>query len=220
MLAKELISNNIIPIKTSDTGKYALNLMDDFKVSHLPIVNDEALLGLISEEDILGMNSIDEPIGNHKLSLYKPFVDQEQHVYDVIKTFADLKLSLLPVLDNKDNYLGVITLIDLVQYLSKMTAVQNPGGVIVLEVNSNDYSLSEISQIIESNDAKVLSLYILTYTDSTKLDVILKINKIDIAPVLQTFYRYNYTVKATFSENDNSEDLLKRYDLLMHYLNI
>jgi acetoin utilization protein AcuB len=220
MIASKLISNTVIPLKTSDTGQYALDMMDDYKVSHLPIVNEDSLLGLISESDILSINNVDEPIGNHKLSLYRPFVEQSQHIYDVIKIFADLKLSLLPVLDNKNNYLGVITLFDLVQNFSKISAVQNPGGIIVLEVNHNDYSLSEISQIIESDDAKVLSLYIHTYEDSTKMDIIIKINKIDLGAVLQTFNRYNYTIKESYSEREDSEDLLKRYELLMNYLNI
>lgn len=220
MLAKDLISKSIIPLKTSDTGQYALDQMEDFKVSHLPIVNGDSLLGLITEEDILTLNALSEPVGNHQLSLTRPFVEENQHIYDVIKTFAVLRLSLLPVIDNKDNYIGVITMFNLVQNLSKITAVQNPGGIIVIELNSNDYSLSEISQIVESNDAKVLSLYIYSYPDSTKMDVVLKINKIDVRPVLQTFYRYNYTIKASYAEKDNTDDLLDRYDLLMNYLNI
>ena len=220
MLAKELISNSITTLRTSDSGKHALELMDEMKVSHLPIVNDQAFLGLISEDDIMSLNHADEPIGNHQLSLIKPFVFEDQHVYDIIKIFADLKLSLLPVLDSSNNYIGVITLLDVVQNLNNLTAVQNPGGIIILELNSNDYSLSEISRIVESNDAKVLSLYLYSYPDSTKLDVILKINKIDVRPVLQTFSRYNYTVKASYAEKDNMEDLLDRYDLLMNYLNI
>ena len=220
MTAKDLISNSVIPLKTSDTGQYALESMDDYKISHLPIVNAESLLGLISETDILSLNDTSEPIGNHKLSLYRPFIEENQHVFDVIKIFADLKVSLLPVLDKKDNYIGSITLLDLVQNIANFTAVQNPGGIIVLEVNNNDYSLSEISQIIESNDAKVLSLYVTTYPDSIKMDIHIKINKIDIGAVLQTFNRYNYMVKASYSEREDMDNLLTRYELLMNYLNI
>ena len=152
MLAKELISNSITTLRTSDSGKHALELMDEMKVSHLPIVNDQAFLGLISEDDIMSLNHADEPIGNHQLSLIKPFVFEDQHVYDIIKIFADLKLSLLPVLDSSNNYIGVITLLDVVQNLNNLTAVQNPGGIIILELNSNDYSLSEISSMSRIKD--------------------------------------------------------------------
>lgn len=220
MIAKDLISHSITPLKTTDTGQFALSIMEDFKISHLPIVKDELFIGLISESDILTLNATEQPVGNYKLSLSSPFVEQNQHIYDVIKLFSDLKLSLLPVIDINSQFLGVITLLDLVQNLSKIAAIQNPGGVIILEVNANDYSLSEISQIIESDDAKVLSLYIHSFPDSTKMEVVIKLNRIDIEPVLQTFNRYNYIVKASYAEQNNSDDLLNRYNLLMNYLNI
>ncbi len=195
-------------------------MMAEYKVSHLPIVNDVELLGLISEADIYNLNNINAAIGNHKLSITKPYVNQSQHIYDIIKIFSDMRLSLLPVLDDKNNYLGIITLTELISNISKIFAINNPGGIIILEINNNDYKLSEIAQIIESNDAKVLSLYIHSHPDSTKMEIIIKINKMDIGPILQTFNRYNYIVKATMSDENYMEDLYKRYDLLMNYLNI
>jgi hypothetical protein len=107
------------------------------------------------------------------------------------------------------------------RHLAEMTSVINPGGIIVLEINANDYNLSEIARIVESNDAKVLSLYITSHPDSTKMDVALKINRIDIGPVLQTFFRYNYLVKASWSNEDTyNDDLRDRFDSLMNYLNV
>ena len=220
MLAKHLITDSIIPLKTSDTGADALGRMDDYKLSHLPIVNNEAYLGLISDEDIYAMNNFDEPLGDHQLSIKQAYVTQEQHIFDIIKNFVDLKLSLIPVLDTKNKYLGCITTNQLINNFSKIAAIENPGGVIVLEVSQNDYMLSEISQIIESNDAKVLSLCVVSSPDSTKLEITLKINKIDIQNILQTFNRYDYIVKASFTESDDFEDLKDRYDSFMNYLNI
>jgi len=220
MLAKQLISNTINPLKTSDTASAALQMMEDYKVLHLPIVNNVEFLALISEDDILSLNEPDEALGNHKLSLTRPFVNEDQHIFDVIRVFSELKLSLIPVLDKKNNYLGTITLLTLVHNLSKIIALDSPGGIIILELNQNDYSLTEISQIIESNDAKVLSLYIYSYPNSIKIDVTIKINKIDITQVLKTFNRYNYTIKASFSEFQYIDDIKTRYDLLMNYLNM
>jgi len=220
MLAKELINDSIITLRTSDTALAAVSLMEEFKVAHLPIVNNEEFLGLISEEDIYSINKPEEPLGNHTLSLNRPFIEENQHIYDVIKIFSDLKLTILPVLDKKNYYLGAITLYDLVNNLAQTTAVNNPGGIIILEVNENDYSLSQIAQIIESNDAKVLSLYITSNYNSTKLEVTVKINKIDLRQVLQTFTRYDYIVKATYTNFNDIEDLKDRYDLLMNYLNM
>lgn len=220
MLVNELINDTIVTLRTSDNAITAISLMEEFKVLHLPIVNNEQFLGLISEEDIFEINKPEEPLGNHTLSLSKSFVSKDQHIYDAIRLFAEMRLTLLPVLDHNNNYLGAVTLADLVHKLSAITAVNNPGGVIILEVNQNDYSLSQIAQIVESNDAKVLSLYITSETDSTKLEITLKINKVDIRQVLQTFNRYDYAVKASYSNQHSAEDLKDRYDLLMKYLNM
>ena len=131
-----------------------------------------------------------------------------------------MKLTLIPVLDENNNFLGVITMQNMVQHFSKLTMADNPGGIIILELNINDYSLSEIAQIVESNDTKVLSLYICSHPDSTKMDVTLKVNKTDIAGVLQTFNRYDYTVKASYSADDLTNDLKDRFLSFMNYLNM
>jgi len=220
MFAKDLTDDALLPAKTSDTGSLALAWMDEYKVSHLPIVNNENYLGLISEEDIYTSNAFDEPLGNHKLTLNNPFVTENQHIFDVLKLVTSLKLSLVPVLDHKNNYLGVITLRKLVEKFAETTSINNPGAIIILEINANDYSLSEIAQIVESNDTKILSLYITSLPDSTQMDVTLKLNRMDIAALLQTFNRYNYNVKAILAEQENNDDLQDRYDSLMKYLSI
>lgn len=220
MTAKDLVSMTIIPLKTSDTGINALNIMEELKVTHLPIVNNEEFLGLVSQSDIENLNIPDEALGNHNLSLTRPFVYQEQNIFDIIRLFSSQKLSLLPVLDKKNNYLGVITISDLVRNFSKLISAENPGGVIIIELNNNDYSLQEIAQIIESNNAKVLGMYVTSFPDSTKIEISIKLNKIDIRPVLQTFYRYNYRVTASYSEEEDDDVLKERFDSLMNYLNI
>lgn len=220
MLAKDLISDAIMPLKTSDSGLIALNWMEEFRVSHLPIVNNHDFLGLISESDIYEMNSYEEPLGNHSLSLHKPYVAEDQHVYDVIRQVFEQKLTLIPVIDANNHYLGSITLQCLVKYFARLAAVDNPGGIIVLEMGIRDYALSEIARIVESNDASILSLYILTLPDSSRMEVTLKINRIDIGPVIQTFNRFGYTIKASFFEGDFNNTLRDRYDSLMKYLDI
>lgn len=221
MLAKEMIMNAIPPLKTSDTGTKALRWMDEYKVSHLPIVNNVDFLGLISDSDILSMNTPEEALGNHKLSLIRPYVTQNQHFYDVLRVLSEENLTLIPVLDDSNEYLGSITINCLVQNFSKMTAVQNPGGIIILELHENDYCLSQIAQIVESNDTKIISLYISSVdSHSTKFNLTLKLNKTDISAVLRTFERYNYIVKGTFNEDTHIEDLKQRYDSFMKYLDL
>lgn len=220
MIARHLITEEILPLKTSTTGEEALSLMEDLKVSHLPIVNDKAFLGLISEQDILDLNNVKEPLGNYKLSLKNPFVNEHQHLYDVLKLVNELKLTLVPVLDDHERYVGCITMFDLVNFMAKSFSLENPGGIIVLEMSQNDYNLTEIAQIVESNDAKILSLFLASHSDSTRLDVIIKLNKTEMGGVLQTLDRYGYYVKFSFNDEEDRDDLRENYDSLMNYLNI
>lgn len=221
MLAKDIVSDIIPALRTSDTGLKALSYMDIFRISHMPIVNNTELLGVISDKDIYDLNMADEPIGNHTLSLYRPYVTANQHIYEVILQVANHSLTVIPVLDERKNYIGVITLHDLVKSFADLLAVKNIGAIIVLELNVNDYSLAHISQIIESNNAKILSAYISNNPDTTKLDVTLKINQTDLTSILQTFDRYNYIVKASYMENDQMSELIDdRYELFLRFLNI
>jgi CBS domain-containing protein len=221
MVAKDLISEVIPSLKTSDLGQTALNWMEIFRVSHLPIVNNQDFLGLISDADIYDMNQPEEPIGNHALTLFKPYVDEKQHIFEVIGLASRLKLSVVPVLDSNSHFKGVITISDLIRHLAGISSMDQPGGIIVLELIERDYSLSQIAQIVESNNAKVLSMYITSPPESTKLEVTLKVNTSDLISVIRTFERYNYEVKTWVSDNDSMDSFYsERYDLLMKYLNI
>lgn len=221
MLAKELISDIIPAIGTTDTGLDALNWMEIFRVSHLPIVENKEFLGLISDADIYDLNIAEDPISKHSLSLFSPYVTEDQHIYEVIEIVSRLKLTVIPVLDSDKNYLGLITTNDLIKYFADLTAVKNPGGIIVLELNQNDYSLTQIAQIVESNDAKILSLYIHSPEDSMRLEVTLKVNRTDLFGIIQTFERFNYEIKAQFMEDDEMDSLYSsRYESFMKYLNI
>lgn len=221
MVAKDLISQVIPSLKTSDTGQTALNWMEIFRISHLPIVNNQDFLGLISDADIYDMNQPEEPIGNHSLTLLKPYVTGEQHLFEVIGLAARLKLTVVPVLDDKMHYKGVITATDLVRYLAGISSMDQHGGIIVLEMTDRDYSLTQIAQIIEGNNAKVLSMYITSPPDSTKLEVTIKVNTNDLASVIRTFERYNYDVKTWVTSDDSMDRFYsERFDLLMKYLNI
>ena len=218
MIASELISTVIPPLKTSDSIQKALDRMADFKVNHLPIVNGTQFLGLLSEDDLIDEVNTNEPVGAITLSLINPYVLESQHAYDVIKTFNEQKLSVLPVLDDKMNYLGVILIEDVVGYLATLTSVTDPGGIIVLEISNRDNSLAHIAQIVESDNAQILSSYVDEHPDSTKLTVTLKVNKLDITQIVASFLRYDYVVLATFNNTNQNNNGADRFDSLMNYL--
>ncbi len=220
MTARELISDLIPPLKTSDTGDLALSWMMEFNVTHLPIVNEQTFLGLITEEDIMDLSDPTRAIGAHKLSLFKPFVQEDVHLFEVVKVANELKLSIIPVVDSEDNYLGVITQENIIKYFGQFSGMNESGGIIVLEVSKRDYSPVEIARIIEQNEATILSLQIAPATDNMMLEVTIKVNTQEIKHIMATFERYEYIVKASYQESDYKDVLHDNYDSLMNFLNI
>jgi len=220
MLAFELISDVIPPVRTSATIQQVIDRMAEFKVRHLPIVNEDQFLGLVSEDDLIEPADYNLPVGSLFLSLVNPYVLEGQHIYDVIRLFYEQQLTVVPVLDAKKNYLGLISLNTMNEYFAKITSVTEPGGIIVLEISNRNNSLAHMAQIVESDNAQVLSSYIRSFPDSTRLEVTLKVNKQDISGIVASFLRYNYTVKSTFNFTPVDDDSMNRYDSFMNYLNI
>lgn len=219
MIAESLTSNTIIPLRTSDTGDEALAIMNDFYVRHLPIVNNRQLLGLISEDDILEYDAA-EAIGSYSLSLQRPFVRNSDHIYEVMRQMAQYELTIIPVVDLDDIYVGLITQEDLLQYFARMSSFTEQGTILVLEMSKHDYSLSEIARIVESESARILSSFTTTDAYSTKVQVTLKINAQYIQNIIATFQRFDYTIKASFNESDYLESLQERYESFMNYLSV
>ncbi len=153
--------------------------------------------------------------------MLKPYVTSDQHIFEVIGLASRLKLSVVPVLDTNDHFRGVITTSDLIRHMAGISSMDQPGGIIVLELIERDYSLSQIAQIIESNNVKVLSMYITSPPESTKLEVTLKVSSGELSSVIRTFERYNYEVKTWVTTDDSMDRFYsERFDLLMKYLNI
>ncbi|MDF3077048.1 MAG: hypothetical protein K0S09_937 [Sphingobacteriaceae bacterium] len=220
MIAKELLADVIPPVKTSDSVQQVLDRMGEFRVSHLPIVNDVQFLGLVSDADLIEATDYSTAIGGLSLSLTNAFLYDVQHVYDAIRLFSELKLSVVPVLDATHNYLGLISLQTIVEHMATLTSVKDPGGIIVVEISNRSNSLAHISQIVESNNAQILSSYVQSFPDSTRLEVTLKVNVSDMSAIVASFLRYDYTVKATYNDIKNNDTTLDRYDQLMNYLSL
>ena len=220
MLAAELIADSIPPVHTSDSIQKVLDRMLEFRLRHLPIVNEEQFLGLIADTDLIEENDYQASVGSLALSLVNPYVLEEQHIYDVIRLFYEQQLTIVPVLDTKRNYLGLISVNSITEYFAQLTAVAEPGGIIVLEIGNKNNSLAHMAQIVESDNAQILSSYVRTFPDSTRMEVTLKVNKVDISAIVATFLRYEYDIKATFNHSDDNDNSKDRYDSLMNYLNL
>jgi predicted transcriptional regulator len=220
MIVIDLLSDVVPALHKTDTGTNALNWMDVFKVSHLPVVDGSEYLGLVSEQEIYDMNNPDDAIDSQIQVMTRPFIYDNQHIIEAMQPFAENNLSVLPVLDVEDKYLGVITLPDLSHELAQMMAAEK-GAIIVLEMSVRDYSLSQISQIVEGNDTKIVSLFVQNHSKTDNIYVTIKFNRTDISPVIQTFERYSYRIVQVFSSDREIDTMLEdRYNSFMKFMSI
>jgi signal-transduction protein with cAMP-binding, CBS, and nucleotidyltransferase domain len=220
MKASEIISEVIPPLVHTDSGEKALLWMDEFQVNHLPVLKNGNFVGVLSESELLDQADLDPTLDALFQHLPRPFVFADAHLFDILKHFSLFKLTALPVLDRQEQYLGVISSQDLLQLLAQSTGVKEIGSVLVLEMDANNYALSQIAQIVESNQAKILNLFVNSEPDSTKIQVSLKINQQNLSSIIRTFERYDYNVLASYQAEDQHNELQERYDELMLYLNM
>ncbi|MCI5057226.1 MAG: CBS domain-containing protein [Flavobacteriales bacterium] len=221
MFARELINHDLPPLKPKDSGLKAIGWMDEFKVAHLPVVDDNGkLLGLISESDLLDINSPDQTLKESYEKYIESYVTEATHFFDILKRLMEHDLTVMPVLNKDESYLGCVTQDKFIELIGHISMINEPGSLIVLELNVNDYSLAELSRIVEGESAKIMGCYVSRVSDSTKMNVTLKLNTFEVRGIIQTFERYNYVIAASYGENDYGEDLRNRFDSFMNYLNI
>jgi len=219
MLAKDIIIDTIPPIKPDESGTKALDWMDEFKVTHIPVVKGTEYLGLVSDTVIYDQNNPDAALEKMNIAYNRPFVYADSHIYDVFKIISERNLTLVPIIDHFENYVGCTSLKAVTDFFTNATSITESGAIIILDINKVDYSLAQIAQIVEGNDTKILSSFITSSENSNKMEVTIKVNREHIGGVLQTLNRYDYVVKAYFTQKNMEDALRNRYDLLMNYLN-
>lgn len=217
MLIKEMLIKELPVLKISDTGSYALSLMEDYKLKHLPVTDNGIYVFLLSEKNIFSMENIHDPIDN--LCMFAPCVGEESHILEVLRIFSNDKLTLLPVVDSKGNYIGGITSDRLIEKLDEIINSTSKGSIIALEISQFDYDLSNIARITESNNAKILTLFTYPVKETNKQLILIKIDLEDASPVLRSLERFNYQVIYYFQKEGLVDDVLRRrLDELMYYL--
>lgn len=219
MLNKELISATIPTLNLEDPAGQALELMSEFHVSQLPVVSNDKYLGLVFEDDLI---NVDENAALKTLDTHfsKVAVNANTHFIESVQTVNDYNLSIVPVVDKESEFIGVIPADTLLRELGKITGASEPGGVIVLEMEQRNFAFSELSKLVETNDAQITQLNTYWDNNSSSFLVTLKINKFEISDIVATFQRYDYQVKYYFGEELYVNELKSNYDHLMNYLNI
>lgn len=221
MIAEDLINHMIPPLKAGDDAHKAIVWMEEFRCTHMPVIDNGKLLGFISEEIILESNDIEKKVQDFDLVGQLCYVSMTSHFYDILKIAADNKLQLVAVLNEEGIYVGVITVQDTLTSFAQTAAVQMPGGILVLSMNHNDYSMAEISRLIEENRARILSSIVKEDPlDPGKIRLTLKLNELDLSRIVATLERFGYRVIGRYQESKQLGSEKERIDMLLRYLDI
>jgi acetoin utilization protein AcuB len=194
--------------------------MADFHVTHLPVVVEDKLAGLVSEDDLLNVENDGTLLAQLQPGFSRISAHADSYFYEAVQLVNENGLTLVPVIEGESEYAGAIIATDLLKHLGRVTGVSELGGIIVLEMDKVSFAFTEISKLVETNDAQIIQLN--TYTDaaSGSFYITLRINKAEISDVVSTFQRYEYQVKYYFGEELYENELRNNYDHLMNYLNI
>ncbi|HQW43203.1 MAG: CBS domain-containing protein [Chitinophagaceae bacterium] len=220
MLTRELLSQSLPSLRLSDKVYQALQLMNDNHVTHLPITEGEKFIGNISEEDLLLAENDHADLSSLEQSFSDVSVKEDEHFLKAVQLAADSGLSVVPVVSEENELVGTLAYNDLLKFSSGFMSLGEPGGLIVLEMESNQYSFNEISKLVETNDAQITQLNTSNNAETGMMQVTIRINKPDVADIVASFQRYEYNVKYFFGEELYTNELRSNYDNLMNYLKI
>lgn len=215
---KEYITNDYKAINSTDTIGTAQDFFHELSFSHFPVLEEGVYLGCISLDDIETFAS-DKSIADYRYALDGFFVRTTTIWLDVLEVFAKNHTNLMPVLGDKNQYLGYYELEDIIKFFHETPFLKEAGGIIVVKKNILDYSMGQVIQIIESNNGKVLGLF-LSEANLENVQITIKISLGPINEIIQTFRRYGYEIISEHQEDLYINSLKERSDYLDKYLNI
>ena len=220
MLTIELINNNIPRLKLQDTVSKALQLISDFRITHLPVVAEDKYLGMISEDDLLDAEDDKAPMELMQEHFVNAAVHDNEHFLTAVNCCNQFDTTMVPVINEERELLGVITTPDLLKALGNFAGTNEIGGIVVLEMERSQFAISEISRIVESNDATILHLNTTVHAETGMLTVTLHINKKEISAIVATFERYEFDVIYYFGNENFENEIHSNYRHLMNYLDL
>jgi acetoin utilization protein AcuB len=220
VLNKQLISSSLPVLSLNDTVYRAQQLMADYHLMHLPVTNHETYLGLISEDDVVNSADENQSLEQLESQFLRLSVKADSHFLEAVQLCNSYGLSVIPVIEKEMEWVGAILSSDLLKYLGRMTGTDEPGGIIVLELEKASFSFSEICKLVETNDAQITQLNTFYDNQVQMLYITIKLNRFEVSDVVATFQRYEYTVKYYFGEELYENELRINYDHLMNYLNM
>lgn len=220
MLTRELQSQTLPHLHLYDKVFEALQLMNDNHVAHLPIVDGDKYVGIISEDDLLMAENDHSVLNDLQQSFANSSVKDDVHFLRAVQLAAENGLSIVPIVGEDNELVGTVAYTDLLKHASEFMSLNEPGGLVVLEMESNQYSFNELSKLVESNDAQITQLNTSNDPETGMMQVTIRINKSEVSDIVATFQRYDYNVKYFFGEEVYANELRNNYDNLMNYLKI
>lgn len=218
MNTPQYIINDISPFDIKTSIKEVQVAFNQLTYSHIPVTKEERFVGCISETDAHCFES-DHLLSKYLYSLENFYVREQTNWLDILEAFALHGSNIMPVLNADNNYIGYYELSDIMSLFNNTPFLNEAGGIVVVEKGIRDYSFSEICQIVESNDAKILGVFI-SKMDNDTVQATIKIGHTGMNAIVQTFRRYSYNVVSNHEEDKFLEDLKERSDYLNKYLNI
>lgn len=219
MLVSQLLNTSFPSLNITDKATFALQLMDDYDVLHLPVLSEDKLVGLIAKDDLIDAAESDTHLGSEEF-LQKIYVRQEEHFLTALKLISNHDLSLLPVVNEQMELKGVVLAKELIKAVSLFLGMEEPGAVIVLETEKRNFSFGELSRLVETNDSYITQLNTYTEAGTGLVIVTIKINKNEVSDIVATFQRYDYAVRYYFGEETYTNELKENYNHLLSYLNM
>ncbi len=219
MFAHLLLDASIPVVQITDSVDKALMVMQNNYLHALPVTDGEdTFLGIVNEDDLLDV--FDNSLSLADYVVKTATIHTDEHFFNILRGKDLLKNAILPVADQDGTYVGAISNRSIIQFLAQDRSIEEQGGIIVLEIKSINYSMAEISRIVESNNASIIHSYISSSTDNENILITLKINKNDLKEIVLTFERFNYHIVAVYHTSEYEEGFKERYDSLMVYLNV
>ncbi|MEO6820714.1 MAG: CBS domain-containing protein [Ginsengibacter sp.] len=220
MTTLQITDTSIPPLKLDDTSAKALQLMSEYKVSHLPVVDDQLYLGLISKDDLAGKNDSTLPVEFFRENLLPASVNEAQHFLNAVAVYNLYRTNLIPVINDSHEFVGAIHDFSLIKAMGDLCGANEFGALVVFEIEATKLSISEINGIVESDGAIILHLNIYHQPPSPLLQVTLQINKREISTIIASFERYEYSVLFYSGEELFENEISSNYQNLMNYLDI
>lgn len=212
------ITNDYKAIDSQETIAAVQEFFDDLNFSHFPVVEEEVYIGSIASNDIETFD-INKKVFDYRYSLEGFFARNTMIWLDVLEVFAKNNTNLVPVLDEKNKYVGYYEISDIMKFFHETPFLQEPGGIVVVKKRVSEYSMSQITQIVESNNGKLLGIFV-SESDGENIQVTIKISLGVMNEIIQTFRRYNYEIVSEHFEDNYINTLKERSDYLDKYLNI